>query len=94
VTHHIAERFVVILLLVISTWWVVAPKNYLACIRRVRWLWMSGYPMTSKSWFFAENLTPEAKERDRRLPRYLRLWGLLLWVVLIVDIYCYRARLN
>jgi hypothetical protein len=55
--HSIAERVIAILALGIITWWVVAPKSYVACIRKVPWLWMSAYTLNTKPWF----------------PRYLRL---------------------
>ena len=44
--HSIAERVIALLVLGVITWWVVAPKSYIACIRKVLWLWMSTYPPT------------------------------------------------
>jgi len=78
VNHYIAERLVALLLVVISIWWVAAPKSYVACIRKVPWLWMSAYPINAKPWF----------------PRYLRLLGLFFWVLLLVGLYCYRSRIH
>ena len=76
--HSIAERIISILLLGIISWWVVAPKSYIACIRKVPWLWMSTYPLNTKPWF----------------PRYLRLMGLFIWTVALFGFYCWRSRLH
>lgn len=76
--HSIAERVVAILVLGIITWWVVAPKSYVACIRKVPWLWMSTYPLNTKPWF----------------PRYLRLVGLFMWAMALFGLYCWRSRLH
>lgn len=56
---------------VIATWWVVAPKRYVACIRKVPWLWLSAYPLSTKAWF----------------PTYLRVFGLLLWAVFVLAFF-------
>jgi len=74
--HSIAERVIAILVLGIITWWVVAPKSYIACIRRVPWLWMSTYPLNTKPWF----------------PRYLRLTGLFIWAMALFVLYWLRSR--
>ena len=78
--HSIAARIIAILVVGIVTWWVVAPRSYISCIRRVPWLWMSTYPMNTKAWF----------------PRYLRLLGILIWiwVIVLVGLYCYRFSLH
>jgi hypothetical protein len=78
-SHSIAEGLVGIVLIGIATWWVVAPNSYVACIRRVPWLWMSVYPMNAKPWF----------------PRYLRLLGLFFWALFLIGGLClYRFRLH
>ena len=77
-SHPIAERLVALLLVGIATWWVVAPKSYVACIRKVPWLWMSTYPMNAKPWF----------------PRYLRALGVFFWALMLAGFYCYRSRLQ
>jgi hypothetical protein len=50
-SHSIAETLGVLFLIGIATWWVIAPKTYVAYIRKVPWLWMSAYPMNAKAWF-------------------------------------------
>jgi hypothetical protein len=77
-SHSILETLGALFLVGIATWWVIAPKTYVACIRKVPWLWMSAYPMNAKPWF----------------PRYLRLLGLFFWTLMIVGLYCYRSRLH
>ena len=76
--HSIAERVIALLVLGVITWWVVAPKSYIACIRKVPWLWMSTYPLNNKPWF----------------PRYLRLVGLFMWAMALFGLYCLRSRLH
>ncbi len=75
---HLVEKAIALLALGIITWWVVAPKSYITCIRKVPWLWMSTYPMNTKPWF----------------PRYLRLVGLFIWVMMLLGLYWYRSRLQ
>jgi hypothetical protein len=75
--HAVSKGMVSVLLVVIATWWVVAPRNYLACIRKMPWLWMSVYPMNAKSWF----------------PQYLRALGVLLWLGLFgTFLHSYLSR--
>lgn len=76
--HFIAERVIAVLVLGIITWWVVAPKSYIACIRKVPWLWMSTYPLNTKPWF----------------PRYLRLVGLAIWAMALFGLYWLRFHLH
>jgi hypothetical protein len=64
VFHAVAERTLFALLWAIATWWIVAPRSYVTCIRKVPWLWMSVYPSNTRNWF----------------PLCLRAWGVLLWV--------------
>jgi hypothetical protein len=60
--HAVSEGLVFVLVVVIASWWIVAPSSYVACIRKVPWLWMSTYPLNTRTWF----------------PQYLRAIGLLL----------------
>jgi hypothetical protein len=76
--QSIAEIGIGILVLGIISWWVVEPKSYIACIRKVPWLWMSTYPLNTKPWF----------------PRYLRLMGLFMWAMALFGLYCWRFRLH
>jgi hypothetical protein len=69
--QSISARVIALLVVGIVTWWVVAPKSYISCIRRVPWLWMSTYPMNTKAWFLG----------------YLRLFGVFIWVVMLVGLY-------
>jgi hypothetical protein len=50
-THSLPERTIALLLVGVVTWWVVAPESYIACIRKVPWLWMDAYPLNTKTWF-------------------------------------------
>jgi hypothetical protein len=72
--HSTAEGLGALFLVGIATWWVVAPETYVACIRKVPWLWMSTYPMNAKPWF----------------PRYLRVLGLFFWMLMLVVLYRYH----
>ena len=74
--HSIGTRVIALLMVGIVTWWVVAPESYIACIRRVPWLWMSTYPMNTKAWF----------------PRYLRLLGVFIWVMMFLGLCWHRFR--
>ncbi|HVI78577.1 MAG TPA: hypothetical protein VM715_10530 [Candidatus Acidoferrum sp.] len=77
-SNSTADALGALFLIGIATWWVIAPKTCVACIRKVPWLWMSAYPMNAKEWF----------------PRYLRLLGLFFWMLMFVGFYCYRSRLH
>jgi hypothetical protein len=69
---HVTSRGIASLLIIgIATWWMVAPTSYVACIRKVPLLWTSAYPMSARPWF----------------PRYLRAFGILLWVLFLLGIF-------
>lgn len=70
VTHVASKGLAALLIMGIATWWVVAPRSYVACIRKVPLLWTSAYPMSTTTWF----------------PQYLRAFGLLLWVLFLVGV--------
>jgi hypothetical protein len=75
--HAISKGIVFVLMVVVASWWVVAPRSYVSFIRKVPWLWMSVYPMNAKSWF----------------PQYLRALGLLLWLGFLgTFLHSYLAR--
>jgi hypothetical protein len=75
--HALTKTMFFFLLVGIATWWVVAPRSYVACIRKVSWLWMSTYPLNTRTWF----------------PQYLRAFGLLLWLGFLGgQYYCYLRR--
>jgi hypothetical protein len=79
VSRSFSEGVGGILVLAVATWWVVSPRSYVACIRKVPWLWISTYPMNSKTWF----------------PKYLRAMGIAFWVVgLLAALYCYRSLVH
>lgn len=68
VHHSTADIIGSLVLLGIATWWVVAPTTYIACIRKVPFLWTSAYPLNTKPWF----------------PRYLCVLGLFFWALALV----------
>jgi hypothetical protein len=71
IAHVASKALAPLLIMGIATWWIVAPTSYVACIRKVPLLWTSAYPMSTKPWF----------------PRYLRAFGILLWVLFLVGIF-------
>ena len=68
-THTSAGVLISAVLVFVATWWVIAPRSYIACIRKVPLLWSSVYPMNTKSWF----------------PQYLRVIGALLWTLMLLG---------
>ena len=71
VTHVVSKGLVSLLLIGVATWWIVAPRSYAACIRKVPLLWMSAYPMSAKTWF----------------PQYLRAFGLVLLALFLAGFF-------
>jgi hypothetical protein len=69
--HPVSRVLVSLLLVGIATWWIVAPRSYVACIRRLPMPWMSTYPMNTKTWF----------------TQYLRAFGLMLWMLFLVGFF-------
>jgi hypothetical protein len=47
--HLVSRGLVPLLVLSVATWWIVAPRSYVACIRKLPTLWMSTYPMNTKT---------------------------------------------
>ena len=67
--HLVSRGLVPLLVFSVATWWIVAPRSYVAYIRKLPTLWMSTYPMNTKTWFL----------------QYLRTFGLILWTLVLVG---------
>jgi hypothetical protein len=78
VTPTVSQGLIAFVLVGVATWWVIAPRSYVACIRKVSWLWMSAYPFNTKEWF----------------PLYLRVWGLVMWLAFLFGLVHYWSRFH